>query len=237
MINNDFFFIVETVLKKLDLLNILEKEMDLWYQTTMFNSSNINTDDISLSNVPLKPSDNLTNKISETIQNIKLKKQKDFYKSQIPKEEIKKSKNISSKVKKSSNANSPKPNNMQIEFGVNSDEEDIFVNSRKRMNNISSESLTPPSTSSTSLSLDISNSSCIKEKNSVSCSPKHTPSNTGQLARLKLSAFKFSKKATSNTNDGKVEPNIKPPSTQKQSDSINIFSAEDGDDLSYFDIE
>lgn len=226
---------MEAILKRLDLLDILEKEMDLWYRTTMLNLSDTNTDDISLSNVPSKPSDNLTNKISETIQNIKIKKQNDFYKSQILKEEIKKSKNNSSKIKKSSSANSPKQNNLQIEFSVNSDEEDIFVNnSRKRMNNISLKPLTPPSTSSTQLSLDIDRGSSIKKKK---CAPKHTQSNTGQLARQKLSAFKFSKKLTSNKNNVQVKSNIKSPSTQKQSDSTNIFSAEDEDDLSYLDIE
>ena len=80
---------MEIILKKLGLDDILEKEMKLWSNTSLINLSD--TTDTSIDNVStlngLSNSSNssLTNKISETIQNIKIKKQKDFYKSQMHK--------------------------------------------------------------------------------------------------------------------------------------------------------
>lgn len=216
---------METILKKLDLEDILKKELDLWCQTSDICSFNASIDEISASNSYQKKSDNLlTNKISETIQNIKMKKQKDFYTSQMPK----KTKPISSKIKKICDE-LPKKNDIDVELIVNSNEENIFVNDSKKK---SSTLITSPMLPS--LSSKMSNDSCIKTGSNVS----PTQLDVGQLAKLKLSAFKYSKKSTSNSKNIPIESNItKPLLTQKRPDLLNIFSTGDEDDLSYLDID
>jgi len=220
---------VETILKKLDLEDILKKEMDVWCQTSVINSFNTSVDEISISNLLSKKSDNLlTNKISETIQNIKIKKQKDFYLSQMPKKEIKTSKPISSKITKMCD-NLPKQNDIEVKLNLNCNEEDIFVNSSKKNSSLKSSAPILPGPLS-----KISNDLCIKANSDVS----HPPLDTGQLARLKLSAFKYNKKLTSNSRDGQIESNTtKFSPIQKQPDLSNIFSTGDEDDLSYLDID
>lgn len=230
---------METILKKLDLEYILEKEMNMWYQTSAINLSNASIDEISTSNVlPKMSNNNLTNKISETIQNIKIKKQKDLYVSQIPNKEIKKPTTNSSKVTKICDK-VLKQNDIEEVLNVESNEKDIFVNrSKKNINNISFKSLTSMKPSLTSSSSDISNGSSIKENNDVLHKPSHTPIDIGQLARLKLNAFKCNKKSKSSSNSGQVEKNTdKLSSIKKQPNFSNIFSTEDEDDLSYLDID
>jgi hypothetical protein len=68
---------VKKILKKLDLEDILEKEINLWSQKSKINSTNTIIDDLKMSDVQSKNLNNiLTSKISETIQNIKIKKTK-----------------------------------------------------------------------------------------------------------------------------------------------------------------
>lgn len=230
---------METILKKLDLEDILEREMNMWCQTSITNLSDTSANEINMSNVPTKISDNLlTNKISETIQNIKIKKQKDFYVSQMPQTEIKKSKRTHSKIKKEY-ASSSKQDDMEIVFDEEDSEEDIFVNtSKKVVNNISLKTSTSTIMPSTSLEMpNYSNDTYIKENNHTPHTPLHTSLHTGQLARLKLSAFRCSKKSD-NSNSVKVESNTsKSPPIQKSSNFSNIFSMGDEDDLSYLEIE
>ncbi|XP_022174206.1 DNA helicase MCM9-like [Myzus persicae] len=232
----------ETILKKLGLDDILEKEMELWCNTSLIHLSDItdtSIDDVSTLNVLSKSSNNrLTNKISETIQNIKIKKQKDFYKSQMHKKEIIKP-TTSSKIKKIC-ANSPNsPKNSQVMIDEDSNDGDIFVNSTsKKITDISIKSstfpITPPSPSTT-----IFNSPCLKRKNDTSQTPSSSKLDTGQLARLKLSAYRCNKKPTS-SNSGQEQSNVlKSPTIQNEPSSnlSNIFSLGDEDDLSYLDID
>lgn len=220
---------MEIILKKLDLEDILEKELDLWCRPSGINPCDTSVGEINTSNRRLKVSDNLTNKISETIQNIKIKKQNDFYTSQMPNLQIKTN---PSKVMKIS-PNSTKKDAADVD---QRDEEDIFViNSRKKTTK-PLKSSTPSTTSSISPT-DNSNSLCTKRKSNNSQSPLPTSLNTGQLARIKLSAFRCKPKQTSTNNDNQVKLNIsKPPPTQKQSDFSTMFSTGDEDDLSYLDI-
>lgn len=234
-----YFYVVEAILKKLDLEDILEKEMDLWNQTSEINSSNTNIDKLNTSNVQSKISDNLiTSKISETIQNIRIKKQKDFYASQMQRIEIKKPKIVSSKTKKEFPELSQQ-DCMEVVINEDSNEEDIFVNKSRKRGNVSLTLSTSSSMSFTSPSpsLNNSNSTCINEKNSDSHSPSLPASDTRQLAKMKLSAFRFNKNVSS-SNSGGVESNtsILPPPHNKL-DLSNIFSTGEEDDLSYLDID
>jgi len=218
---------VEVILKKLDLNSILEKEMDLWCQTNSINSSNTSVDEISTSNSLSKVSDNnLTNKISETIQHIKIKKQNDFYMSQMPRKEVK-----NAKAKKLC-IDLPKQVHSEVELQEDSNEEGIFVDSpRKIVKNISKESSILSKSSCTTFS-----GSYIHDKNEVSHASLQTSLDTGKMAKLKLSAFKFKKKLTK-VNNSQSELNIPDSSPiQNQPCYSNIFSAED-DDLSYLDID
>jgi len=233
---------VETILKKLGLDDILEKEMELWCNTSLIHlsdSTGSSIDDVSTLNTLSKSSNNsLTNKISETIQNIKIKKQKDFYKSQIHKKEIIKP-TTSSNIKKIC-ANSSK--NSQVMIDEDSDDEDIFVNSTSKNNtNITIKSSTLPITTLTppKMSTNIVNSPCLKRKIDSSQTPSSTKLDTGQLARLKLSAFRCNKKPTS-SNSGQEQSNaLKLPTIQNKPslNLSNIFSLGDEDDLSYLDID
>lgn len=222
---------METILKKLDLEDVLEKEMSLWYRPSTTNSSDIRIDEINSSNVPSKVSDNLlTNKISETIHNIKIKKQNDFYKSQIVKINVKNPK----KTKKPKNKTClSKQNQTEIEFDEDSNEEDIFVSSsRKTIDNMSTTlSVAPFLMTSPTEKLSINSSSSCKNETS------HSMLDTGHMAKLKLSAFRFNKKL-SNTNGTQVElkNTTKSLAGQKKQRLSNIFSTEDDDDLSYLDI-
>lgn len=218
---------MQIILKKLDLEDILEKELDLWCQSSGINPCDTSVGEINTSNQQLKVSDNLTNKISETIQNIKIKKQNNFYTSQMPNPQIKTN---SSKVMKIL----PKVTKQDATEVVY--EEDIFViNSRKKTTKPLKSST--PSTTSSIPTTDNSNSSCMKRKSNNSQSPLPISLNTGQLARIKLSAFTCKQKPTSTNNDNQVKLNIsKPPPTQKQSDFSTMFSTGDEDDLSYLDI-
>lgn len=226
-------------MKKLDLEDILEKEMDIWCQTSEINLSETSPNEINMSNIPTKISDNLlTNKISETIQNIKIKKQKDFYVSQMPQKEIKKSKRTYSKIEKEC-ASSSKQDDMEVVFDEEDSEEDIFVISSKKVDyNISSKPSTSSITSSTLPEVsDYSNDAYIKENNHTPCTPLHTSLDTGQLARLKLSAFRYNQKSNK-LNNVQVELNTsKSPPIQKPLNVSNIFSMGDEDDLSYLEIE
>jgi len=233
---------VEKILKKLGLDDILEKEMELWCNTSLTHLSDTTVssiDDVSTLNVLSKSSNNsLTNKISETIQNIKIKKQKNFYKSQIHKKEIIKP-TTSSKNKKIC-ANSPK--NTQVMTDEDSNDEDIFVNSTsKKITNISINSSTLPITavSPPKLSTQICISPCLKRKNDSSQTPSSAKLDTGQLARLKLSAYRCNKKLTSSSNDQEQSNTLKLSTIQNEpsSDFSNIFSLGDEDDLSYLDID
>lgn len=106
--------------------------MNMWCQTSAINLSNTSIDEISTLNMlPKISNNNLTNKISETIQNIKIKKQKDLYISQIPKKEMKKSNTISSKVKIICD-NLLQQNNMEEVLNVETNEKDIFVDRSKK---------------------------------------------------------------------------------------------------------
>lgn len=223
---------METILKKLDLEDVLEKEKSLWYRSSTTNSSDISIDEINASNVPSKVSDNLlTNRISETIQNIKIKKQNDFYKSQILKNNVKNPKNKFSKINKTCLS---KKSQTEIEFDEDSNEEDIFVSSsRKTINDISTTlSIAPLTTTSSTGKLSTNSSSSCKNETS------HSMLDTGNMARLKLSAFQFNKKP-SNTNSTQVELKnmAKSLAGQKKKRLSNIFSIEDDDDdLSYLDV-
>lgn len=230
---------MEAILKKLDLEDILEKEMDIWCQASGINLSDTSLNEINMSNITTKISENLlTNKISETIQNIKIKKQKDFYVSQMPEKEIKKSKRTYSKIEKEC-ASSFKQDDMKVVFDEEDSEEDIFVNSSKKLvENSSSKPSTSSITSSTLPEVsDYSNDAYIKENNHTPRTPSHTSLDTGQLARLKLSAFRYNKKSNE-SNSGQIESNISNSTPiQKPSSVSNIFSMEDEDDLSYLEIE
>lgn len=231
---------METILKKLGLDDILEKEMELWCNTSLIDLSDTtgsSIDDSTL-NVFSKSSNNsLTNKISETIQNIKIKKQKDLYKSQMHKKEI--IKPTSSKVKKIL-ANPPK--NSQNMIDEDSKDEDIFVNSSsKNITNITIKSSTLPITTVTPLEMSTSifNSPCSKRKIDSSQTPSSTKLDTRQLARLKLSAYRCNKKPTSSISGQEQSNTLKSPTIQNEpsSDLSNIFSLGDEDDLSYLDID
>lgn len=228
---------MEIILKKLDLEDILEKEMDLWCHTSKINTPDTSADEVSLLNEVSNVADNLlTNKISETLQNIKIKKQKNFYVSQVFKKDIKKTK-INSSKEKNMCSNSLKQNNIETVLDEMSNEEDtIFVkSSKKKMSNIS-QSLTLETTILTSPgpSSHNSNSFCNKEKSPASRTPLV---DTGKLARMKLSAFKCTKKST-NVNSEQIVSNISELSpTQKQSPLSNIFLLGDEDDLSYLDMD
>ncbi|XP_027837856.2 DNA helicase MCM9-like [Aphis gossypii] len=233
---------MERILKKLGLDDILEKEMNLWCNTSVVHLSdttNPSLDDVSKQNVVSKNSDNsLTNKITETIQNIKIKKQEDFYKSQMPKKEI--IKPITSKNKRIC-VNSPKQDT-QVIIDEDSNDEDIFVSSTSKKNtNVSIKSSTLPITAVTppDTSTNIFNNSCLKRKNNSSQSPPSTKLDTGQLARLKLSAYRCNKKPYSSINNQKQSNILKSPTIQSDlsSDLSNIFSLGDEDDLSYLDID
>jgi len=237
-----FLFVVERILKKLGLDDILEKEMNLWCNTSVVHLSdttNTSLDDISKQNVLSKNSDNsLTNKITETIQNIKIKKQEDFYKSQMPKKEI--IKPITSKNKRIC-VNSPKQDT-QVIIDEDSNDEDIFVSSTsKKITNVSIKSSTLPITAVTppETSTNIFNNSCLKRKNNSSQTPPSTKLDTGQLARLKLSAYRCNKKPNSSNNNQEQSNILKSPTIQSDlsSDLSNIFSLGDEDDLSYLDID
>jgi len=233
---------VETILKKLGLDDILEKEMKLWCNTSLVNLSDTavsNIDDVSTLNILTTISNNsLTNKISETIQNIKIKKQKDFYKSQMHKKGI--IKPLTSSKNKKICTNSPK--NTQVMVDEESDDEDIFVNSTsKKITNISIKSSTFPITavSPPKPSTQICISPCLKRKNDTSQTPSSVKLDTGQLARLKLSAYRCNKKRTS-SNSVQEQSNTLNSSTvlnEPCSDLSNIFSLGDEDDLSYLDID
>lgn len=111
----------------------------------------------------------------------------------------------------------------------------LSIDQKKNINNISFKSFTSMKKSSSS---DISNDSSIKENNNVLHTPSRTPIDTGQLARLKLNAFKCDKKSISGSNSGQVEINTdKLSSIKKQPNFSNIFSTGDEDDLSYLDID
>lgn len=224
---------MKTILKKLDLEDILEKEMELWYQISPINSPSIN--EISTYNLFSNTSTNLlSNKISETIQNIKIKKQNDFYKSQMPKKET--------KITKKYNSNSmkicidlPKQDDMEIVFDEDSNEEDIFVKNSKKKNSLKS-LIAPIISTQSESSLDISNISCVKKEINTSHSSLEISMDTAQLARLKLNAFKYKKKSIS-SNNKQIESKVsKSPPIQKQQDLSNIFSIGDEDDLSYLDV-
>jgi len=242
---------VEIILKKLDLEDILKKEMNLFGQSSATNSSDISIDESSVSNVLIKLSDNLlTNKISETIQNIKTKKQYNFYKSQMVKNNVKKTKSISSKINKTC-LSSSKQDSSEIEFGEDSNEEEIFVNSStssKTTNNFSANSsfqtasLTPPEPVLTNSSI-----SYIPGTTEALHTPLRTHLEIRQSARSKLSAFKFNKKSTSpksvqaessNLESSQILDSSQGKSTLlKPPCALNIFCAEDEDDLSYLDID
>lgn len=234
-----FLFVVERILKKLGLDDILEKEMNLWCNTSLVHNisdtTNTSIDDVSQLNILSKNSDNsLTNKITETIQNIKIKKQEDFYKSQMPKKEI--IKPITSKNKRIC-VNSPKQDT-QVIIDEDSNDEDIFVsNTSKKITNVSTKSSTLPITAVTppGTSTNIFNNSCLKRKNDSSQTPPSTKLDTGQLARLKLSAYRCNKKPSSSNNNQEQSNILKSPIIQ--SDLSNIFSLGDEDDLSYLDID
>ncbi|XP_025421479.1 DNA helicase MCM9-like isoform X3 [Sipha flava] len=226
---------MKKILKKLDLEDILEKEINLWSQKSKINSTNTIIDDLKMSDVQSKNLNNiLTSKISETIQNIKIKKQKDFYTSQIHRREIKKPKTASSKNEKEF------PELFQQDgIDVILNEEDIFVNKSVEKSNISVSLSTSSSMSLTSPILSLSNSSdsCINERNSVIHPPLLTPSDTRKLARMKLSAFRCNK-SNSNSNSDRIEPDISAsPTPQSKLNLPNIFSTGDEDDLSYLDID
>ncbi|XP_025201501.1 DNA helicase MCM9-like [Melanaphis sacchari] len=234
---------MERILKKLGLDDILEKEMNLWCNTSsvhLSDTTNTSIDDVNKQNILSKNSDNsLTNKITETIQNIKIKKQKDFFKSQMHKKEL--IKPLTSKIKTKC-VNAPKQDTQFI-IDENSNDEDIFVNSTsKNITNISTNSSTLPITAVTSPgpSTNISNNSCLKRKNYISQTLSSTKLDTGQLARMKLSVYRYHKKPTSSNNNQEEQPNIlKSPTIQNDPSSnlSNIFSLEDEDDLSYLDID
>lgn len=222
---------METILKKLDLEDVLEKEMSLWFRPSTTNSSDTSIDQTNASNIPSNVLDNLlTNKISETIQNIKIKKQNNFYKSQIVKNNVKNPKKIVSKIKKTRFS---KQNKTEIEFDDDSNEEDIFVSSSRKPNNDISTTLSvaPLSTTLPTKKLFTNSSSSCKNETS------HSPLDTGQMARLKLSAFQFKKKL-SNTSCVQVElkNTSKSLAAQQKQCLSNIFCTEDDDDLSYLDI-
>lgn len=231
---------METILKKLDLEDILEKELHFWCETTMtVNLFDTNMDEASASNVFSKVSENaLTNKISETIQNIKIKKQNNFYVSQKVRKDGKKSKTNATKIKKKI-TNTPKEYHTEEDFNEDSNEEDIFVNnSRKTCSNISLKSLlpstyfTPPDSSTIS-----SSSSSVKVISETLRSSSHAQLDTEKLAKLKLSAFKFNKKQ-SNLNSNKVDKTTTESTSHPQQSCIsNIFLSDDEDDLSYLDID
>jgi len=233
---------VDAILKKLGLDDILEKEMKLWCSTSLLNLSDTtvsNIDDVSTLNVLSKSSNNsLTNKISETIQNIKIKKQKDFYKSQMHKKEIIKPSTSSKNNKICTNS----PKNTQVMIDEDSNDEDIFVNcTSKKITNISIKSSTLPITAASppKPSTQICISPCLKRKNDTSQTPSSAKLDTGQLARLKLSAYRCNKKPTS-SNSGQEQSNTLNSSTiqnEPSSNLSNIFSLGDEDDLSYLDID
>lgn len=233
------FYVVKTILKKLDLEDIIEKEMDLWNQKSKLNSFNSNVDELKTSNVlPTNSNNILTSKISETIQNIRIKKQKNFYTSQIHKREIKKPKTDSSKNEK----DFPElfqQDGIKVILDEDSKEEDIFVNKSREKSNISVSLSTSSSISLTSpiLSLNNSNSLCYNQKNNILHSPSLTPSDTRKLARMKLSAFKCNKNDSSSNSD-KIESNSSASLTpQDKLNLSNIFSTGDEGDLSYLDID
>lgn len=236
---------METILKKLGLEDILEKELELWCNTSLIHLSDTNDasiDDVSTLNVLSKSSDiSLTNKISETIQNIKIKKQKDFYKSQMHKKEL--IKPLTSSKVKIICANSPKQD-LQVIIDEDSNDKDIFVDTtRVKITNVSIKPsslpitvLTPPGTST-----NISNSSCLKRKNDILQTPSNTKLDSGQLARLKLSAFRCNKTPiSSNSGQEQSQSNtleLTSIQNEQPNDLSNIFSVGDEDDLSYLDID
>lgn len=227
--------------------------MNLFGQTSETNSSDTSIEESCVSNVLTKVSDNLlTTKISETIQNIKIKKQNNFYKSQM----VKNTKSISSKSDKTCPSSS-KQDSSEIEFDEDSNEEEIFVNSStssKTTNNLSVNSsfqiasLTPPEPVFTN-----SNISCIPGTTEALHTPHRTHLEIRQSARSKLSAFKFNKKSTSSKSvkaessnlesspildSSQVKSNVlESSSLLKTPCSLNIFWTEDEDDLSYLDID
>lgn len=227
---------MEIILKKLDLGDILEIEMNQWYQTSPILSPNVSIKENSTSNLFKKKLDNLlSNKISETIQNIKIKKQNDFYKSQILKKEPNKSNSKPMKIC----VNLPKQDNVEIVFNEDSNEKNIFVNnSNQKINNISLKSSTLLTTSSTQPgpSLNISNISYMKTEIDNPLSLPQKSLNTGELARLKLSAFKYKKNSICSNNNQIGSNILVSPPIPKQNDFLNIFSIGDEDDLSYLDI-
>lgn len=230
---------MEVILKKLNLEDILEKEMNLWNQASEINASSENIDEFNSSNNALSTISNnlLTSKISETIQNIKIKKQKEFYTSQMPRKEMKNPKIVSSKLKEFLNLS--QQNGMEIVLDEDSNDEDIFINKSRKKSNISL-SLSTSSSMSNILSIPSSskaNDKCINEKNIDSHSPLLQLSDKRQLAKMKLSAFKYNKNS-SNSNSGGLKSNTSTfLSSHIKPDLTNIFSTGDEDDLSYLDVD
>lgn len=226
---------MKAILKKLDLKDILEKEMDLWCQTPKIYTPDTSSDDVSILNGFSNVTDNLlTNKISETLQNIKIKKQKNFYVSQVSKNDIKKTK-INSTKEKNVCSYSLKHNDIEIMLDNVSNEEDRFIKtSKKKINNISKLSTLATTVSkSPGPSSNNSNSFCVQEK--ILASP--TTLDTGKLARMKLSAFRCTNKSTS-SNSSQVLSNVSELlPIEKKPTLSNIFSLGDEDDLSYLDID
>lgn len=246
---------MENILKKLDLEEILEKEMDLWCQTSQTSQtstiilSNTNTDEVNTAHVLSKISNNLlTNKISETIQNIRIKKQKDFYMSQMPKEKAKKHKKNSSRANQVF-TNSPEQDDIKSMSDEGTNDVDIFINSsKKRINSISLKSTSPesllipgPSSSSSKQSLMSSESSSdifnnYEKKKNYNLHPC-SKLNTINSARSKLSAFRYTKKSTSSANNLNESNISQSSSINKPPDLSHMFSIGDDDDLSYLDID
>lgn len=222
---------MEKILKKLDLDDILNKEMNFWCQKSTISLSDTNIDEINPSNTVSKISDNLlTNKISETIQNIRIKKQKDFYISQVVKKDKKQKQKFSPKASKVY-TKLIKHNNTGQLCDDGSDNEEIFVSSLEKKNNIFLKS-TPPSSSS------IIFNNCPNKRKCVDlCTPSNSTLNTRNLARSKLNTFKYTKNSTIPNTSLDKSSILKSPQIQKRSCLSKNFLMEDEDDLSCLDID
>lgn len=225
---------MKTILKKLDLEDILEKEMDLWCQLSPTNSPSIN--EINTSSLFSNTSTILlSNKITETIQNIKIKKQNDFYKSQMHKKETNITKNKNSKSMKIS-VNSQQHDDVEKVFDEFDEypNRNIFINNSKKNNSLKSLILPTTSTQSNS-SFIIPNITYINKEINTSHSPLIIPKDTAQAARLKLNAFKYKKKSIS-LNNNQIESSDSESSSIHKQDLSNIFYTGDEDDLSYLNV-
>ncbi|XP_050441975.1 DNA helicase MCM9-like [Adelges cooleyi] len=123
----DYLKKMEEILTKLGLEEIFETEMNRWYENSLQNESDkcINSSDAS-SQLSNKTESNLTNKITETIKNIKKKKENDFFVPQISNRDKVQQKTVSSKIS---------PNEID-EFNDDSNDADIFVRCSKVKNNV-----------------------------------------------------------------------------------------------------